>query len=408
MSSIDALIASSRPLDETDKIVKFSRTLYGLCSDLYQKEDRGVALAAIFDLAVTAQYVERLSSNGWLYCKNATGDSEEPKLFYPFVNACPRCALRNVFYFAPSRKPSSANIGQTTSRVLATFLDEHAKRTSNGTCNVKELGGGRIVDAVAVEDDKICLFEIKSAPLITFPIESNTELMTTTSDDGEEESLDHYNVTLPASFASDLSMIVSESLSIPIGRQNQSQDWPCAELVDYLSNEDALRNYVDEWKKTYLRYSGKMPKEKTFWLSNGCGQPPVSVGWPARRSGSGYESISDGKSSVGLDRTDDIKKGIYQVLKIGTHYKEFSDRGSYKVYTALASNIHAVKHHESYLKEFEDMMWTIDAPDRTYIVERGDHETVIDTDGLYNLYDGLVTFTRGHYRDDWVRERFSF
>lgn len=408
MSAVSDIINSSRPLDDKDKIVNFSRTLYQLADKSFGDDRKGVALAAMFDLAVTVIYVERLSSNGWLYCRDASPELRDPKLFYPFVNACPRCALRNVFYFAPSRKPSSAIIGQATSLILTVFLDEHAKQNSEGKCSVRQLGGTGVVDAVAIEDNKVCLFEIKSAPLLTFPVESATELMTVTTDIGEEDTPSHYNVTLPADFASDLSLIISESLIIPIGKQNSSDNWPCAQLINYMSDEAKLRDYVAEWEKTFQRYSGSLPKEKTFWLSNGCGQPPVSDGWPARRNGSGYESISDGKSSVGLDRTDDIKKGIYQVLKIGTHYKEFAEKDSFEVHTALASNIHAVKHHEGYLKELEDMMWTIDAPNKTYVVERGLENTVIKTQGLYNLYDGLVTFTKGHYRDKWVKERFSF
>jgi hypothetical protein len=405
MSSISDLVDNSRPLDDNDIIVDFSRKLYNLAKQ--SETDRGVSLAALFDLAVTAVYVQKLSSNGWLYCRDANEASHEPKLFYPFVNACPRCALRNVFYFAPSRKPSSAVIGQASSTILTAFLDEHTKQATDGRCSVRVLGGTAVVDAIAIEGNKICLFEIKSAPLITFPVETSTEVMSVVNDIGEEESPAHYNVTLPPDFASDMSLIVSENLKIPLGSQS-GENWPFTEIINFLSTEDNLKEFVKEWTTTYQRYSGALPKEKTFWLSNGCGQPPKSDGWPARRNGSGYESISDGKSSVGLDRTDDIKKGIYQVLKIGTHYKEFADKNNYEVYTALTSNIHAIKHHEDYLKEFEDMMWTIDSSDRTYIVDSNENHTVIETEGLYNLYDGLVTFTKGHFRDEWVKERFSF
>ena len=33
--------------------------------------------------------------------------------------------------------------------------------------------------------------------------------------------------------------------------------------------------------------------------------------WRKRRNGQGVETVSDGKTSVGMDRTDDIKKSIY-------------------------------------------------------------------------------------------------
>lgn len=408
MSSIQTLIETARPLDDSVDIIKFSRGLYRLANTKYAEEGKGIALASLFDLAVSALYIRSLSSNGWLYCKNSSDSETNPKLYYPFVNACPRCTLRNVFYFTPSRKPRSAVIGQATSLILTTFLDEHSRLRSNGECQVMQLGGTGAVDAIAVEGNNVCLLEIKSAPLITFPVETDTEIMTITSDVGEEQTPVHTSVTLPPDYKGNLSIMISETLSIPIGVQNSDPSWPCNEIEEYLSQGSNLATYVAEWEKTYKRYAGELPKEKTYWMTNGCGQPPRSAEWPARRDASGYESISDGKSSVGLDRTDDIKKGIYQVLKIGTHYKEFAGDKAYQVFTILASNIHAVKHHEQYLREMEDMMWTIDAKDRTSIVRRDADNTIVKTDGLYNLYDGLVTFTKGHYRSDWVKERFSF
>jgi hypothetical protein len=30
--------------------------------------------------------------------------------------------------------------------------------------------------------------------------------------------------------------------------------------------------------------------------------------------------VDDSKNSPGIDRTDDIKKGIYQMLKLGEHF----------------------------------------------------------------------------------------
>lgn len=408
MSSIKDLIDSARPLDDNNTIVSFARSLYKIADDTFDSEHRGIALAALFDLAVSALYAGKLSSNGWLYCRDKDATSAEPKLFYPFVNACPRCSLRGVFHFVPSKKPSSAAIGQATSLILTTFLDEHASRYSDGTCRVRQLGGTGAVDAIAVEGNKVALFEIKSAPLVTFPVEASTEVMTTVDETGNEQKPAHHEVTLPPSYVGDLSFIISEDLKIPIGRQSGTDNWPCDVLEDYLSQGDNLQQYVAAWNTTFQRYSGQLPKERTYWLTNSCGQPPRSEGWRVRRNGSGYESISDGKSSVGLDRTDDIKKGIYQVLKIGTHYKEFANDSDYEVFTALTSNIHAVKHHDEYLKEFEDIMWTIDSKERSYIINRDENITSIKTDGLYNLYDGLITFTRSHYRSDWVKERFGF
>ena len=405
---ISALLESARPLDESLPIVSFSKNLYGLARQYYS-ENINLALAALFDLAVTSLYLQNLGDNGWIYCKESTEKSNDPALLYPFVNACPRCALRNKFVFAPSRKPSSGSIGQATSLILTTFINEHARHNSNGKCKVNLLGGSGIVDAIAVEGNNVCLFEIKSAPLLTFPVISSTEKVSITDVDGELTSPDHTQITLPPNYSEPLAIIVSENLTIPIGEKSDEDESIYKELLRFLSDESQFRSYVVEWAHIFDKYCGKEPKDGTFWFTNGCGQPvPRPADWKPRRTGNGWESISDGKSSVGLDRTDDIKKGIYQVMKIGTHYKEFSKEPPYKVFTVLASNIHAVKHHEEYLKEFEDMMWTIDAADRSYILQRDKDSTVIKTEGIYSLYDGLVTFTNGHYRDSWVKDTFGF
>ncbi|MGV0005387.1 MAG: hypothetical protein ACNYPG_01955 [Candidatus Porifericomitaceae bacterium WSBS_2022_MAG_OTU9] len=59
------------------------------------------------------------------------------------------------------------------------------------------------------------------------------------------------------------------------------------------------------------------------------------------------ETISDSKTSAGMDRTDDIKKGIYQVLKIGA--KHASDLN---IRTALISNLPAYRHGGEYVDQF--------------------------------------------------------
>lgn len=410
MNTLLNLIKSAKPLDNNQKIVAFSRELYRLAIKFCTEDaEIGNALASLFDISVTALYLQNLGSNGWLYCRECGNGVVEPKLYYPFVNACPRCSLRNEFVFTSSRKPKSAVIGQSTSLILATFLDERCNHLSDGKCNILQLGGNGVVDAIAIENKIICLFEIKSAPLITFPVETDTTILKLISEVGDDLLPLHTDVTLPANYDGELRLVVSENTRIPIGSYKKDDNWPYNQIILYLSDENNFKDYIYNWMDTYNKYVGSSSKSGTYWLTNGCGQPrPRPNGWPARRDASGYESISDGKSSVGLDRTDDIKKGIYQVLKIGTHYKEFTREDGYEVYTLLASNIHAVKHHEDYLKEFEDMMWTIDSNDRSYILDKNANTTTIKTEGIHNLYDGLVTFTKSHFRNEWVKGRFKF
>ena len=136
-----------------------------------------------------------------------------------------------------------------------------------------------------------------------------------------------------------------------------------------------------------------------FWLTNGCGQPvPRPADWPARR-GTGYESVSDAKTSVGMDRTDDIKKAIYQVLKLGSEYKPNDEN----IKTAIISNIHAVRHYDEYLLTVRDVIWALDHTRSVKIASQLDPDTPI-----YNLFDGILSFTQSDIRDEWIKEVFRF
>lgn len=48
-----------------------------------------------------------------------------------------------------------------------------------------------------------------------------------------------------------------------------------------------------------------------------------------------------------MDRTDDIKKGIYQVIKMGTLFKDQPN-----IKTAIISNLPAYRHREEYVQPF--------------------------------------------------------
>jgi hypothetical protein len=101
-----------------------------------------------------------------------------------------------------------------------------------------------------------------------------------------------------------------------------------------------------------------------------------------------------------MDRTDDIKKATYQVLKIATAAKP---KATYKIKTALLSNIHAVRHHETYLTALQDIVWT---PDSSRQAKRvGD---LPDEQAMYNLFDGIISFTKNYARDEWIEENFQF
>lgn len=189
---------------------------------------------------------------------------------------------------------------------------------------------------------------------------------------------------------------------------NTSSTWAYEQIGRVFSTDNQLfKRYFQFWVVAYSAYNktarGKGTLlEPVYWLTNACGQPfPRPLNWPIRKSEKGYESVSDGKSSVGMDRTDDIKKGIYQVLKIAASAKPKPSKLTVK--TALLSNIHAVRHYDEYLLELQDIVWTLD--------ETGKAKKAADLPPekeIYNLFDGIITFTNSYVRDEWISRNLQF
>lgn len=142
---------------------------------------------------------------------------------------------------------------------------------------------------------------------------------------------------------------------------------------------------------SFAAYCKKDDSTNIFWLTNACGKPSKL---PADWTG-GVTCISDEKTSVGMDRTDDIKKGIYQVLKLGAEGKLKETGWDCKV--GIISNIHPARHFNVYLKPIKDLIWTIGNKKNVKIAGDLDPNTP-----MYNLFDGVVTFTDNYIRDPWL------
>lgn len=259
----------------------------------------------------------------------------------------------------------------------------------------------------------VLLSEIKAAPLVTLALVVKSEQLT--------DAIDGEAVAVTTHTRSDNSFLHSSEIYLFLPTKKSEDDsYRLVSLGTKLSQTDktwaykgigqALQSdttffheYLDFWIEAFDAYKeGNRTSSNVFWFTNACGQPyPRPEQWPQRRLGMGYESVSDGKTSVGMDRTDDIKKGIYQVLKIGAESKP--NQHVFAVRTALISNIHAVRHYHEYLVSLEDIVWTLDTSRKAQKVEDLPPET-----DVYNLFDGIISFTESHFRDEWLEKNFRF
>ena len=360
--------------------------------------DSGLRLAAAFDLLASIEYYHSVANRGWTYCSE-----DKPKLFYPYTNTCPRCISNGKFNFTKANKPESGQIGMVTTELLCEMLELLFKKNQR---NIKVYKASEPIDAIVydIDSQKLIIAEVKSAPMLTIPLSIDREKITE-SVDGQLVYAEHTIVDNPLIKKSDIGLFFPKVNNLPEEIISLQVDWKKEKpfyyaLHDlYQRDSNFFNRYFNYWSIAYKAYAEKDRSCALFWLTNGCGQPvPRPVEWPARR-GTGYESVSDGKTSVGMDRTDDIKKGIYQVLKLGSEYKPNNEH----IKTAIISNIHAVRHYDEYLLTVRDIIWTTDHTRSVTKAGQLDPDTPI-----YNLFDGILSFTQSDIRDEWIKEVFNF
>lgn len=354
----------------------------------------GTLLAAFYDLAIAAVYYTNITNVGWLYCKD-----DSPRLILPYINCCPIHALKGEFIFHRSSKPTSAIIGQATARVLLLFYQEIFKVQQT---NIRVNKAPEPADAIFIDSSSknVYFAEIKSSPLLTPALSMNCDEMTEYSDNGDITPSTHQATSNPNILNNELFLVIpkkNKSMWEPtfhsIGMKQNTTDTCFAYkgIRKLIANIDFMETYLEYWKQSFSAYCKKDETENIFWLTNACGKPS-SLGdeWQG-----GVTCISDEKTSVGMDRTDDIKKGINQVLKLGSEGKIIDTEWNYKI--GILSNIHPARHFDVYLKPIKDMIWTItEQTDVKFAQELN------PTTPMYNLFDGIITFTRQYVRDSWI------
>ncbi|NJN93104.1 MAG: hypothetical protein HC875_02925 [Anaerolineales bacterium] len=339
-----------------------------LSQDEIQKLRRRL-LAAAFDLMVAAEYYRAVGHLRWVYCPIP---GSEPMAYYPYTSLCPRCVLDGKFYFHQANKPSSGSIGATTSRLLGVFMKALFERHGR---KIEILRGSEPVDSIFLDkstEPHVYLFaEVKSAPLVTLPLAMTTERLTFEEDQAAVSLQTHKEVTMINLYKTSTSIFVPiespnmpsgwVSKNFPIGNKEDEKDsaWAYRGLTNLLKSDPSFfQDYSKFWLAAFDAYGALAKLRPVFWFTNACGQPsPRPADWPKRSRGDGHESISDSKTSVGMDRTDDIKKSIYQVLKLGAEGKPSQDT---KYLVGIVSNIHAVRHFDEYLTALKDIVWTRD------------------------------------------------
>lgn len=332
-----ANINGSMPLEEYPWYTEVDKLLYWL-------GDKPSGMRAFFfDVVMSLAYVDATSGleKHIQHCCNS------PKPYnghLGFINLCSPCVeASDTWVFQKAAKPQSGALGKLSSEVILRFISKF----SGNIEKVLTVGGVDVFDAVLYhKNGEVILAEVKSAPMVTYPIVF--ELRSGTYKN-------HDDVSITASQLKDCnSALYLHNLSLlPMGKVGDKL-WPFRGAVEFITsdrNTKEIESFYRTWQKIKKAYKEKDKSSSFYYVANASGSPPniakTRDSWPAK------ESISDSKTSAGMDRTDDIKKGIYQTLKIGVDFKNDHEN----IRTALISNLPAYRHGEEYVEPFVDMLW---------------------------------------------------
>ena len=185
---------------------------------------------------------------------------------------------------------------------------------------------------------------------------------------------------------------------LPIsGTSPGERQWAELGLAATLRNDPTIFPKVAKaWSGLWNLYKTKNTADPRIWFTAGCGRPRnPGEGWPTDAAGKPLGAISDGKTSVGMDRTDDIKKSTFQVLKLGVEHRGHLESSSWQIGIGLLGNLPAARHYADYLASYEEIAWsrtpTDDAPRQ-----------------WANLFDAVASFTESRFRAPFLSGLLTF
>lgn len=336
--------------------------------------------AFCFDLIMSASYIDATSGieKSIEQCDDI---NQNYNSHLGFINLCAPCYInQGTWTYQKAVKPQSGALGKLSSEVILRFIEKLFPQLSE----VIVIGGVESADAVLKHvDGMVILAEVKSAPLVTYPFLFKAPESCL---NGKHEKLTITNSQLRAC---DSAMFVHGVGLIELGKSG-SDLWPFKPLIDFMTNDCNqlfIQSCISEWLSARDAYANKDRQNKMYYLANASGRPPkIAVerdGWPNK------ESISDSKTSAGMDRTDDIKKGIYQSLKIGTYVK-----GNPSIKTAIISNLPAYRHGQEYVSPFINVLWGLEED-----MSEQDGRKFLMADKLRRAFDFIITLEEPILRD---------
>ena len=229
------------------------------------------------------------------------------------------------------------------------------------------------VDVVAYRDDLFLLLEVKASPMVTFPIGMDlSEPLFTTSGDERKEYRQHSLVDVTVSHE-DLFLFLPHRKHRFLLPRGTDQNWPYQAATRCFGQPTNLLTYFSAWLELFAAYSVHKTQrnerdEVLAYLVNGWG-----------------DEIDSNKTKPGLGRTDDIKKGTYQLLKFGNYYAD--DSAALPVRGALVTNLDPLFLRADYFDKLADVRW---GKGKSFVKDGKDWR--IADRNLHYLYNAVFAF----------------
>lgn len=340
--------------------------------------------AFAFDLLMSLAYVDTVP-NLQKYFSHYHELPEPYRIHLGFTNLCTPLYIQNgTWHYQKAAKPQSGTIGKLTSEIILRFIEILFPELEK----VRVFGGAGMADAVLTHHDgRTILCEVKASPLTTYPF--------LFSEPAGEQTASPEKLSRTQVQNLDSALYLHCAKMIPLGKPKNDL-WPFSSAIPYITNPDNTKTvdgFVERWGDIREAYVNKNRDSKFYYIANASGQPPKiakeKYQWPEK------ESISDSKTSAGMDRTDDIKNGIYQTFKLGIEANR--DSSKHKIRTALISNLPAYRHKKSYVEPFYDIFWgfessfQIDSDNTTYSCAKS---------ALMRPFDYIIALEDAFLRDE--------
>lgn len=355
---------------------------------------RRVSLPALFDVLMSGLYAamlydensQRLRKPGFTH-KGADGGWR----FFPYVWMCPGCIADGVppadaylpgatlkdgkRYAVKDRlsRPDGRMIGDFGALCIRSIV---SAITQDDEAHFAAGGGHRgEFDLIVSTNSLLVLGETKASPLVAFPVAARL-----TEGDGHHEWSEAADATEWAFF---LGAAEEGKRFLPISRP-AGTDWPLTDLRELLRDAETVKLILEVWERHlhgYRLFNAEDPR--TRWHRFGCGN--IETG--ERGPGAARQlRVDNTKILPGIDRTDDIKKGIAQVMLFG-RLKHGCKIGAVK--TVLFGNLYAETHHEHYVKPLAslELVWP-------------------DAEPVW-LFDGIVALSRNILNSGELEQLFD-